>query len=121
MKRILLTTLLALTIGQGMDARSLVITLSNGQRLAFGLDEQNVVMTEEGNQLYFNGYSINRIRITEFRIFEQAPADAIQVGIKDLATGKTTESSTIVDLSGRPVQHLKPGIYVINRKKVVIR
>ena len=70
MKRILLTTLLALTIGQGMVARSLVITLSNGPRLAFGLDEQNVVMTEDGNQLYFNGYSLNHMKkrkIPEFR------------------------------------------------------
>lgn len=112
-----LMTLLLSTIG----ARCLVITLKGGQRMAFQLDEQNVVMTHTETQLTFNGLSIDRESIQEFRIHEETPKDAIAVGVQRVRADKHETGYAVFDLSGRKVNNLRPGIYVINHKKVVIR
>ena len=70
MKRVLLIILAAFLLLPGIGARCLVVTLKGGQRMAFQLDDQNVVMTHSDTQLTFNGLSIDRSQIQEFRIHE---------------------------------------------------
>ena len=121
MKQIIMTLFFSVALLPGLCARCLVVTLSNGQRLAFDLDDRDVVMTTQGNQLVFNGYNIHRERITEFRIFAKAPEGAIAVGIQEVSGERNSVRSEVYDLSGRRITALKPGIYVINNKKIVIR
>ncbi len=121
MKRLLLIILAAFLLLPSIGARCLVVTLKGGQRMAFQLDDQNVVMTHSDTQLTFNGLSIDRSQIQEFRIHEQTPKDAIAVGVESVRTRIASAPYAVYDLSGRRVQQLRPGIYVINKKKVVIR
>lgn len=132
MKRIFLSILLGILLAQGAGARCLVVTLANGVRMAFDLDE-DVVMRSSDTQLTFNDVSINRKDIKEFRIFKERPADTIAVGIKELKSEGMRNgqgAGAVQDLGGRYVttrpdvgrlSQLKPGIYIINHKKVVIR
>lgn len=103
------------------SARCLVITLQDGQRLAFDITEQEVVMTHTEAQLTFNGYTIDRTNIKEFRIHAERPQDAIAVGITNIQPLSPDDAHSIHDLSGREVTHLRPGIYIINHKKIIIR
>ena len=111
---------MAALLAPSLSARCLVITLKNGQRMAFQLDEGNVVMTHTDTQLNFNGMTIDREQIMEFRIFAQTPKDAITVGMKSVKGEEDNAKPEIYDLSGRRATNLRPGIYVINKKKVVI-
>ena len=120
MKRIMLIVLAAFLMWPNIGARCLIITLLDGQRLAFELDNQDVVMKHNNSQLTFNGYSIGA-NIKEFRIHARRPQDAIAVGITSVQSTPKDEMHTIHDLSGRHVKQLRPGIYIINRKKIVIR
>lgn len=121
MKRIILMFLAAFLWLPVINARCLVVTLKSGQRMAFQLDDQDVVMTHTDTQLTFNGLSIERDQIQEFRIHEATPKDAIAVGVESLSSDQTRAPYAVYDLSGRRVQHLRPGVYVINKKKVVLR
>jgi len=121
MKRIILMFLAAFLLLPVINARCLVVTLKSGQRMAFQLDDQDVVMTHTDTQLTFNGLSIERDQIQEFRIHEATPKDAIAVGVESLSSDQARAPYAVYDLSGRRVQQLRPGVYVINKKKVVLR
>lgn len=121
MKRYIIAVLTMTLLLSPVAARCLVITLKSGQRMAFQLDETSVVMTHTDTQLTFNGLSIDRENIQEFRIHEETPKDAIAVGIQNVRGEKNESDYAIFDLSGRRVNSLRLGIYVINHRKVVIR
>ncbi|MCR5180729.1 MAG: hypothetical protein K6C30_05885 [Bacteroidaceae bacterium] len=120
MKRIFVTLVLALALLPSINARYLVVTLYQGQRIAFDIEEQNVQMTHNDKQLFFNGYAITRSRIKELRIFTNLPDGATYVNV-DTPLAADAKPAVIYDLSGRRVTDLKPGFYIINNKKVVIR
>ena len=72
---LLLLSVLAVSIVQ---ARELVVTMQNGQRVAFHLSStEEVLMTQTEEQVLLNGMAMNRTDIKEFRIFQQLPEDAI--------------------------------------------
>ena len=133
MKKILLL-IVGLWAVCAVDARELVVTLQNGQRVAFHLSStEDVVMTQTAEQVLFNGTALNRADIKELRIFQQLPQDAIPVGIQSVENGQLTmEHEAVYDLSGRRVaasamelanQRLRPraGVYLIHNKRVVVR
>ena len=133
MKKILLLLVLALAVCR-VQARELVVTMQNGQRIAFHLSAtEDVVMTQSEEQVYLNGTPLKRADIKEFRIFQQLPEDAIPVGIQEMENGKLIiENVAVFDLSGRRVadsalqlatKPVRPraGVYLINNRKVVVR
>lgn len=139
MKKILFL-LLGLWATCSISARELVVTMQNGQRIAFHLTAtEDIVMTQSEEQVFLNGTPLNRADIKEFRIFQELPADAIPVGIQDIENDGSTHNSPFIiddaavyDLGGRRVaasaldfatQRVRPraGIYFINNKKVVVK
>ncbi len=120
MKRIFVFLLMTTVLLPSIYARYLVVTLYQGQRIAFDLEEQNVQMTYNDKQLFFNGYAITRSRIKELRIFTNLPDGATYVNV-DTPLAPEAKPAVIYDLSGRRVTDLRPGIYIINNKKVVIQ
>jgi len=140
MKKILLL-MVGLWAACAVSARELVVTLQNGQRIAFHLSStEDVVMTQTAEQVILSGTALNRSDIKELRIFQQLPEDAIPVGIQDIENDGFAihhspfimDSTAVYDLSGRRVatsalefatQSVRPraGVYLINNKKVVIR
>lgn len=120
MKRLFIIILMATALLPSINARYLVVTLHQGQRIAFDLEEQNVQMTYNEKQLFFNGYAITRSRIKELRILTNIPDGATYVNVNSPKTSDA-KPAVIYDLSGRRVSDLRPGIYIINNKKVVIQ
>lgn len=120
MKRSFVLFLLVIALLPSIYARYLVVTLNQGKRIAFDLEEQNVQMTYNDKQLLFNGYAVTRARIKELRIYTNCPEDATYVNISSPQVSDT-KPADIYDLSGRRVTDLKPGFYIINNKKIIIR
>ena len=133
MKKILLL-IVGLWVASGVGARELVVTLQNGQRIAFHLSAtEDVLMTQTAEQVILGGTPLNRADIKELRIFQQLPEDAIPVGVQSMEHGQwTMDNAAVFDLGGRQVadnalelatRRVRPraGVYLINNKKVVIR
>ncbi len=133
MKKILFL-LLGAWVACSASARELVVTMQNGQRIAFHLSAtEDVVMTQSEEQVFLNGTPLNRADIKEFRIFQQLPEDAIPVGMQEIENGTLViENAAVYDLSGRRVadsalqlatKRVRPhaGVYLINNRKVVVR
>ncbi len=113
------------------SARELVLTLKDGQRIAFHLSEDNkqtACMTISEDAVVINGITYDRKDFKEIRIYKELPegvdiADAIQ----GIGVGTTTPAdNTIYDICGRRLGQvddssapLRKGVYIINRKKVV--
>ncbi|MBO4801456.1 MAG: hypothetical protein J5545_06260 [Bacteroidaceae bacterium] len=125
--------ILGLLVTSMTSARELVVTLQNGQRIAFHLSSsEDVVMTQAEGHVTLGGTTFNRAEIQEFRIFQQLPADAIPVGIQAAEDELGSADTAVYDLGGRrvadsalefatQVSRPRAGVYLINKKKVVIR
>ena len=133
MKRLLIS-FLCVGLVFAASARELVVTLQNGQRIAFHLSSsEDVLMTQTEEQVTIGGTTFSREEIKEFRIFQQLPADAIPVGVQDVEDGEwRMKNAAVYDLGGRRVadsalefvrqaQRPRAGVYLINNKKIVIR
>ena len=123
--------LLALTMSlQVMQAaqRELVVKLKDGSQRAYHLTSdfrEIVTMKSTATSITLNGDEYAIADVVELRIYEEVPEGAEVIdAIADLpddAQGRTI-TLTGFDLSGRRIAKnaMKSGIYIINRKKVVI-
>ncbi len=122
----------ALLLPQSTPARDLVVTLKDGTRIAYPLTAQDKVKMLPGEEAFtLNGQTYQLANVKELRLFKQTPEGAIPVGVKDIHDAlQIPADDGIYDLSGRKVaettsassiQQLKPGIYIINHQKVIIR
>lgn len=130
MTRIFLCLVMACMTTLCATARDLVITMKDGTRYAYHLsstEQVKMVMGDDSFTLNGKSYSLNDVQ--ELRIFKQTPEDAIVVSVKDIHGEEQSGSKEIYDLSGRKVTGdtaphgapLKPGIYIINRRKVIVQ
>lgn len=123
--------LLALTMSlQVMQAaqRELVVKLKDGSQRAYHLTSdfhEIVTMKSTATSITLNGDEYAIADVVELRIYEEVPEGAEVIdaiaALPDDAQGRTI-TLTGFDLSGRRIAKnaMKSGIYIINRKKVVI-
>ena len=130
MKKALFLLLALTTSLQVMQAaqRELVVKLKDGSQRAYHLTSdfrEIVTMKSTATSITLNGDEYAIADVVELRIYEEVPEGAEVIdAIADLpddAQGRTI-TLTGFDLSGRRIAKnaMKSGIYIINRKKVVI-
>lgn len=131
MKRVLFFVMALVTMALPMEAaqRELVIKLKNGTMKAYHLTsdfKQTVTMKSSAEAITLNGDEYAIADIVELRIYEEVPegADVIDAirDVNDETVAGRVVPLTGYDLSGRKVStaSMKSGVYIINRKKVLI-
>ncbi|MBP5770383.1 MAG: hypothetical protein J6W75_03370 [Bacteroidaceae bacterium] len=134
MKRLSIFGIVLMFTFSTVSASGLVLTMKNGQRMAFTLSKtENVLMTQADDAVVLNGHTFAKDDIQELRIFRELPDDAILLGITSPEAVQPLISSAVYDLSGRKVadslmqlkdgvhRSLPQGIYIVNNQKIVIR
>lgn len=134
MKRLSIFGIVLLFTLSTASATGLVLTMKNGQRMAFILSKtESVLMTQADDAVVLNGQTFAKDDIQELRIFRELPDDAILLGITSPEAVQPLISSAVYDLSGRKVadslmqlkdgvqRSLPQGIYIVNNQKIVIR